>query len=218
MKKLVFTGTAFILLAMFQWNVFAGNNEVSAIKNRTETLMNDRPQGYPVATLAGGCFWCVESVFRGIDGILHTRVGYTGGDLQNPSYRQITTGQTGHAEAVEITYDPEKLDYKGLLEIFFRQAHDPTQLNRQGVDVGPQYRSAIFVDNDEQRTIAQNMIADFNAEKTFGKPVVTKVNNAEKFWPAENYHQQYYEKYEEETGKTHIRYLMKHKNKEKVSQ
>ena len=171
--------------------------------------MKEQPQGYPVATLAGGCFWCLESEFRAINGILYTKVGYTGGDLESPSYQDITTGETGHAEAVEITFDPDQVSYEELLKFFLTKAHDPTQVNRQGVDVGPQYRSEIFYHDEEQKRIAQEAIKSVDAAKTHKKPVATKISPAQKFWEAEGYHQQYYEKYEEQNGAPHIRVLMK---------
>ena len=172
-------------------------------------LMTEKPDNYPLATLAGGCFWCLESEFRALDGILHTNVGYTGGDLQEPGYRDITTGQTGHAEAIEITFDPDKVSYEQLITFFLTKAHDPTTLNRQGVDVGTQYRSEIFYHDDAQKEIAENLIAKVDAQKTHNSPIVTKVSTAVKFWTGEEYHQQYYEKYEKENGKAHPRVFYK---------
>jgi len=172
-------------------------------------LMNEAPKNYPVATLAGGCFWCIESEFRSKDGVLYTRVGYTGGPLQNPTYKDITTGETGHAEAIEVTFDPKKISYSQLIEYFLTKAHDPKQLNRQGVDVGPQYRSEIFYHDDAQKEIAEQWIADLNQSNALGGKVVTKVSAATKFWLAEDYHQQYYEKYEEKTGQVHQRVFFK---------
>ncbi len=171
--------------------------------------MSTKPEGYPVATLAGGCFWCMESEFRALDGILFTRSGYTGGHLDNPTYQDVSTGRTGHAEAVEITYDPEKISYEELVKFFLTRAHDPTQVDRQGVDVGTQYRSEIFYHDEEQKQIAENVIKTLEDEKRFKKPIATKISPASTFWEAEGYHQQYYEKYEEETGKPHIRVLLK---------
>ncbi len=175
--------------------------------------MPEKPKNYPVATFAGGCFWCLESEMRALDGILFTEVGYTGGDLDQPSYRDITTGKTGHAEAVEITYDPEKITYQQLVDFFLTKAHDPTQVNRQGVDVGTQYRSAIFTHDEAQAKIAHDAIARLTAEKHFKKPIATQVEPAGKFWLGEEYHQQYYEKYEEQTGQKHLRVLIKEKKK-----
>ena len=174
-----------------------------------DDLMSKKPDGYPVATLAGGCFWCLESEFRALDGVLYTESGYTGGELENPSYQDITTGKTGHAEAVRVTYDPKQTSYETLVEFFLTKGHDPTQLNRQGVDVGPQYRSAIYPHDEEQRQIAKALIKRVDESKIHKDPIVTKIEEFEKFWIAEEYHQQYYEKYEEETGRPHIRVLLK---------
>ncbi len=183
------------------------------LDSQGDDLMNKKPENYPVATLAGGCFWCLESELRSLNGILYTRVGYTGGDLEAPTYQNITTGKTGHAEAVEITFDPEKITYEELVTFFLVKAHDPTQLNRQGVDVGTQYRSEIYTHTPEQQKIAQQLIKKINADNVYNSPIVTKISNAEKFWLAENYHQQYYEKWEEEKGEVHPRVFFKKKMK-----
>lgn len=174
-----------------------------------QDVMSEKPEGYPIATFAGGCFWCTESEFRALDGVLFTEVGYMGGTLDNPTYRDITTGTTGHAEIIQITYDEEKINYRDLTEFFFTRAHDPTQLNRQGVDKGTQYRSAVFYHDAEQKQIAEEVIAKLTEEKRFKKPIVTTLEEASTFWPGEDYHQQYYEKYAEETGKDHIRVVLK---------
>jgi len=143
-----------------------------------------------VATLAGGCFWGVEDLLRQIPGVLETRVGYTGGELPSPAYRDITTGATGHAEAVEIAFDPEQVSYGDILRYFFR-LHDPTTPSRQGNDVGTQYRSAIFYHSPEQHRIADEVRAEVNASGKWPRPVVTEVVQATTFWPAEEYHQKY---------------------------
>lgn len=185
------------------------------LQSQGEDLMSEKPETYPIAMLAGGCFWCLESEFRAKDGVLYTRVGYIGGKTKNPDYRSITTGQTGHAEAVEITFDPEKITYEELIRYFLAAAHDPTQLNRQGVDVGTQYRSEIFYYSDEQKQTAEDMIKAINAEKLYSSPIVTKVSEADTFWLGEDYHQQYYEKYEQQKGSIHPRVIYK-KNKKKL--
>lgn len=167
-------------------------------------LMDTKPEGYPVATFAGGCFWCTESEFRALPGVLYTRVGYTGGSLDNPKYEDTHDGKSGHAEATEITFDPAKTSYRKLVEYFMTEAHDPTQLNRQGPDTGTQYRSAIFYHDAEQKKIAEAVIAELTAAKRYKNPIVTEVAPAGKFWEAEEYHQRYYEKYEEKTGQPHI--------------
>jgi len=144
-----------------------------------------------VATFAGGCFWCTEAVFLELDGVKTVVSGYIGGKNANPTYEEVSRGDTGHAEATQITFDPKKISYGELLEIFFA-THDPTTLNRQGADVGTQYRSEVFYNNEEQKKITEDYIALMTAENTFGKPIVTKVSKAPTFYPAEDYHQNYY--------------------------
>lgn len=179
----------------------------------SKTIKTEKPDNLPVATLAGGCFWCVESEYRALNGVVYTVSGYTGGELENPTYQDITTGKTGHAEAVDVYYDPEIITYRELVDFFLRRAHDPTQLNRQGVDVGTQYRSAIFYHNEEQKKEAEEAIKAATEAKIWKDDIVTKVVPAQKFWPAEDYHQQYYEKYEDANGRPHIRVLLKKKKK-----
>jgi peptide-methionine (S)-S-oxide reductase len=145
------------------------------------------------ATFAAGCFWGVEAQFQQLPGVTATAVGYEGGTLDHPTYQQVCTDRTGHAEAVEIDYDPEKITYEKLLEAFF-SLHDPTQLNRQGPDWGTQYRSAIFFHTPEQESEAKQFIARLTEEKRFAKPIVTQVVPAQTFWRAEDYHQKYLEK------------------------
>jgi peptide-methionine (S)-S-oxide reductase len=145
-----------------------------------------------MATLAGGCFWCVEAVFDELRGVESVESGYTGGDVVRPTYQQVCTGTTGHAEAVRITFDPSAVSFRELLEVFFT-VHDPTTLNRQGADVGTQYRSAIFYHTPEQREIAEATITDLNAEKIWDAPIVTQVAPAAEFFPAEDYHQEYFQ-------------------------
>ena len=146
---------------------------------------------YQVATLAGGCFWCVEAVFDELNGVISVESGYTGGHVDNPSYKAVCTGMTGHAEAVQITFDPVIVSYRDLLRIFFT-VHDPTTLNRQGADVGTQYRSAIFYHDDEQKRVAEDVIREITAEKLWRDPIVTEVTKFDKFFMAEDYHQEYF--------------------------
>lgn len=143
------------------------------------------------AILAAGCFWGVEQAFRDTPGVTATEVGYTGGHTENPTYEQVCSDRTGHAEAVRVTFDPDTVTYKELLGIFWR-IHDPTQKNRQGWDIGSQYRSAIFVKDAEQRAIAEKSRAE--TQERFSTPIVTEIADASTFWPAEDYHQQYLEK------------------------
>lgn len=142
------------------------------------------------AIFAGGCFWGMENIIRNIPGVLSTEVGYTGGKIPNPTYQQVCTGLTGHAEAVQIVYDPDVVSYETLIDYFFRM-HDPTTLNRQHNDIGTQYRSAVFFTSDEQKEIAEKSIAFLTQQKKFARPIVTQVVKAGFFYPAEDYHQDY---------------------------
>lgn len=148
-------------------------------------------EGMEVATFAGGCFWCTEAVFLELKGVKSVAPGYIGGKTVNPTYKEICGGETGHAEAIEITFDPNEMAFGELLEIFFA-THDPTTLNRQGNDVGTQYRSEIFYHNEEQKKISEDYIDLMTKENTFGKAVFTKVAAASKFYEAEDYHKNYY--------------------------
>ncbi len=154
------------------------------------TTSNTTMKSVEQATFAAGCFWGVESVFMEVPGVLSTAVGYTGGDDSFTSYKEVCSGTTGHAEAVQLSYDPSQVSYKELLSIFF-DCHDPTQLNRQGPDFGTQYRSAIFVHNSSQRQLAQETIVYLNQSANYQQAVVTTVEDAVKFNRAEEYHQQY---------------------------
>lgn len=143
------------------------------------------------ATLAGGCFWCLEAVYDELKGVHSVESGYAGGQVDNPSYREVCTGTTGHAEVVQIRFDPSIISYRDLLNVFFT-IHDPTTLNRQGADIGTQYRSAIFYHDEEQKKIAEETIKDLNAQKVWDNPIVTEVTKFEKFFQAEDYHQEYF--------------------------
>ncbi|ABY34879.1 MAG TPA: peptide-methionine (S)-S-oxide reductase [Chloroflexus aurantiacus] len=143
------------------------------------------------ATLAGGCFWCLEAVYDQVSGVKDVVSGYTGGYVPNPTYRRVCDGNTGHAEAVQIQFDPEQISYRELLEIFF-SIHDPTTLNRQGADVGTQYRSAIFYHSEEQRQVAEQLVRELTEQQVFRDPIVTQIVPATTFYPAEEYHQEYF--------------------------
>lgn len=145
------------------------------------------------ATFAAGCFWGVEAAFRQVEGVVSTRVGYTGGAVANPTYEQVCSGKTGHAEAVEIEYDPSQVSYEQLLNVFWEN-HDPTTLNRQGPDVGAQYRSAVFFNNPEQGTAARASKDKLQQSGKYKRPIVTEITPAPEFYRAEEYHQQYFEK------------------------
>jgi peptide-methionine (S)-S-oxide reductase len=143
------------------------------------------------ATLAGGCFWCLDGAYRDLRGVISVESGYAGGHVSNPTYQQVCTGTTGHAEVVQVMYDPEEIGYRDLLEVFFSM-HDPTTLNRQGADVGTQYRSAIFWHDEVQREAAKAMIAELARDGVFDDPIVTEVSGLEEFYPAGEDHQDYY--------------------------
>lgn len=146
---------------------------------------------YEKATLGGGCFWCTEAVFLEIEGVVSVVSGYSGGNIKNPSYQQVTTGTTGHAEVVQVTFDPDVITYREILEIFFTM-HDPTTLNRQGADTGTQYRSVIFYHSEQQRQVAEGFINEMNETNIFNLPIVTQLEPFTEFYEAEGYHKDYY--------------------------
>lgn len=174
-----------IILCAIMGSVVSGDQPVS------ETGSSGKKSDEVVATFAGGCFWCTEAVFERMEGVKDVVSGYIGGHVPNPTYEQVCGKKTGHAEAVEIVFDPNKTTYEELLKVFFK-THDPTTKNRQGADVGPQYRSAIFFHSDEQKERAQKFIEKLNASGEYKRPVVTTLENATKFYVAEEYHQDYF--------------------------
>jgi peptide-methionine (S)-S-oxide reductase len=154
----------------------------------------NRPNGSSrteVATLGGGCFWCLEAVYEDLKGVEKVESGYSGGFVENPTYRQVCSETTGHAEVVQVTFDPEVVSFREILEVFFT-IHDPTTLNRQGADVGTQYRSAIFYHDEEQRRVAEELISELEAEGLWPDPIVTEVTPFDRYYRAEDYHQEYY--------------------------
>ena len=168
-------------------NTVMENTSTSTTKNETlSSAAND------TATFANGCFWCTEAIFEELEGVISATSGYTGGKTENPTYKQVCAGETGHAEALQIVYDPKKISFDELLEVFW-ETHDPTTLNRQGADVGTQYRSGIFYHNEEQKQKAEKYKAALDKSGAFDKPIVTEVTAFTKFFPAEDYHQQYFE-------------------------
>lgn len=162
----------------------------------TDTNMEPKNQqplpSTEIATFANGCFWCTEAIFEELNGVISATSGYTGGNTENPDYKSVCSGKTGHAEALEIVYDPSKISFDELLAVFW-QTHDPTTLNRQGADVGTQYRSGIFYHNNEQKEKAEKYKAELDKSGAFDNPVVTEITASSKFYPAEDYHQQYFE-------------------------
>ncbi len=156
--------------------------------------MEDRTE---IATLGGGCFWCLEAVYQQVEGVTAVESGYTGGHVDDPSYEQVCSGDTGHAEVVRVSFDPSVISYREILEIFFA-IHDPTTLNRQGNDVGTQYRSVIYTHSDAQRDTAQQVKADIAAQELYDGPLVTQIEPAQRYWRAEAYHQNYYRNHPEQ--------------------
>ena len=158
----------------------------------SELAFNMISEQTDTATFGTGCFWCTEAIFEQLNGVLKVTSGYSGGQTQNPTYKEVCTGKTGHAESVQVVYEPGKISFDELLEVFW-QVHDPTTLNRQGADVGTQYRSAIFYHNEEQKQKAEKYKAELQKSGAFDKPIVTEITPFSKFFTAENYHQEYYE-------------------------
>lgn len=161
------------------------------VSGQSHSQQKEKTMNYEVATLGAGCFWCVEAIYQRLEGVEKVESGYSGGNVKNPSYEQVCTGRTGHAEVIQLTFDPKKISYKELLEVFFR-THDPTTLNRQGNDVGTQYRSVIFYHTDEQRKIAEQVKKETEQAKIWDDPIVTEISPFTAFYKAEEYHQNYY--------------------------
>ncbi|MCB0731231.1 MAG: peptide-methionine (S)-S-oxide reductase MsrA [Ignavibacteriae bacterium] len=170
--------------------IFAANNFYSQVSDKGMKMNTDNK--YEVATFGNGCFWCTEAIFEKLNGVISAVSGYSGGHKENPTYKEVCTGETGHAEVLQITYDPKIISFEELLEVFWK-THDPTTLNRQGNDVGTQYRSAIFYHNEEQKKLAADYKAKLTKAEIFEDPIVTEITKFDKFYPAENYHQDYYE-------------------------
>lgn len=166
----------------------AGGINTGPVKNNKNTMDNKNTE---TAIFAGGCFWCTEAFFTDLKGVQKVVSGYIGGTTENPTYKEVCSGYTGHAEAIQITFDPAQVAYEDLLEIFFA-THDPTTLNRQGADVGTQYRSEIFYTTEAQKAAAENFIKLLTDQNIFDKKIVTRISAATKFYPAEDYHQDYY--------------------------
>ena len=190
-SRLSLCAAAFGALALAVFAVAPSRATEEAVVIPAPALDSRDADGIQTAVIAGGCFWGVQGVFQHTAGVINAVSGYSGGTRESAAYDQVSSGRTGHAEAVEIKYDPRKISYGKILQIFFSVAHDPTQLNRQGPDVGPQYRSAIFVANDEQRKVAEAYIAQLNAAKVYKRPIATKIDRLQAFYAAEDYHQDY---------------------------
>jgi peptide-methionine (S)-S-oxide reductase len=189
-----FSACAFLLFLVVIGGTLActaGNAAGVAVPSAVVDAGKTANAGEQTAVIAGGCFWGIQAVFQHVKGVTQATSGYSGGEAKTAEYEIVSTGETGHAESVKITYDPAQVTYGELLRVFFSVAHDPTQLNRQGPDDGTQYRSVIFYGNEEQKKIAQAYIAQLNQAKVFSKPIVTQVVPLKAFYPAEAYHQNY---------------------------
>jgi peptide-methionine (S)-S-oxide reductase len=181
-----------ILLAALIFSGFIAGCSAKTQSNKTSAAMMNVNEKVEIATFATGCFWCTEALFEELKGVLKVTSGYSNGHVPDPTYKDVCTGETGHAECVQIQYEPDKISYDELLEVFF-EVHDPTTLNRQGADVGTQYRSAIFYHNNEQKEKAIYYKNELDKSGAFKNPIVTEIAAAEKFYPAEDYHQEYYQ-------------------------
>lgn len=175
------------LLSFFGWT----EQPKPVVQNQSIYMTTNSSVKLEKATFGTGCFWCTEALYESLDGVIDAVSGYEGGQKANPTYKEVCTGTTGHAECVEVTYDPSKITYQELLEAFFR-SHDPTTLNRQGADVGTQYRSVIFYHNDEQKQLAQTAKDELNKAGAYANPIVTEISPATTFYEAEAYHQSYF--------------------------
>lgn len=179
--------------ALILFSIISVGNNISTKKIDKEAGSNMSGTKLDTATFGEGCFWCTEAVFERIKGVKSVESGYAGGEVENPTYEQVSTGTTGHAEVSQITYDPDVISYKELLKIFFK-THDPTQLNRQGNDVGPQYRSAIFYHNEKQKELAEQAKNELDQAGVYDKKIVTEISPIKNYHKAEDYHQDYYAK------------------------
>ena len=186
MQKTFISGLVAIIL-------FSANFASCGQNQKKEVTMNNESvkEGLALATLGAGCFWCVEAIFQRLEGVEKVVSGYAGGQVKNPTYKEVCTGKTGHAEVIQVHYDPAVISFEELLEVFW-QTHDPTTLNRQGNDVGPQYRSAIFYHDDNQKKLAEEYKARLNEEGAFDNPIVTEISPFTNFYVAEDYHQNYF--------------------------
>ncbi len=182
------TGAAMLVMCLLS----CAQKSPATNKTMSNATINTGSGKTDTATFANGCFWCTEAVFEELDGVISAVSGYSGGHTKNPSYKEVTSGATGHAECIQVVYDPEKISFDKLLEVFW-QTHDPTTLNRQGADVGTQYRSAIFYHNEEQKQKAEQYKAALDKSGAYDDPIVTEITAFDKFYTAEDYHQQYYE-------------------------
>ena len=188
MKKILFFAGGIILLLITY--SFSCDNPENYKTDKSKNMSENKQ--LQTATLANGCFWCTEAVFQQLEGVEKVTSGYSGGNVKNPTYEEVCKGNTGHAECLKIEYDPSKISFDELLEVFW-ETHDPTTLNRQGNDIGPQYRSVVFYQNEEQKNKAEKYKAELDKSGAFDKPIVTAIEPFTVFYPAENYHKDYYQ-------------------------
>ncbi len=184
MRKITLILVFITAILSFNKNIFS--------QNLKKVKIMDKKNNIEIATFGTGCFWCTETIFEKLKGVESAVSGYSGGTKENPTYKEVCTGETGHAEVIQITFNPSVISFKELLEVFWK-THDPTTLNRQGEDVGTQYRSAIFYHNEEQKKLAVEYKSKLETAKVYKNPIVTEITKFSKFFPAENYHQDYYE-------------------------
>ena len=182
-----------LLIFVFSLNTLSACNSEKSYKVMSSSLNPgmEKIDKVETATFGTGCFWCTEAIFEQLNGVVKVTSGYMGGEVKNPTYKAVCSGETGHAECVQVVYEPSKISYDELLKVFF-EVHDPTSLNRQGADVGTQYRSVIYYHNEEQKAFAEQYKNELNTADAFGKPVVTEISAMGKFFKAENYHQNYF--------------------------
>lgn len=178
------------VLAVFSLNQAYSQQKNRSMKEIPKTQINT-PEGMEIATLGSGCFWCIEAIYQDFKGVLGLKSGYSGGHIENPTYRQVTSGTTGHAEVIQFSFDPNVISFEEILEIFW-STHDPTTLNRQGADVGPQYRSAVFYHNEKQKEVAEFYKEKLDSSGAFDKKIVTEISPFSNFYTAEDYHQNYF--------------------------
>jgi peptide-methionine (S)-S-oxide reductase len=194
MKRSIITPTLTVLLAVLALFLWTRHNYASAATVIPDPAVDETlasQKGQETVVVSGGCFWGIQAVFQHVKGVTRATSGYSGGTVKNPNYEQVSSGETGHAESVEIVYDPSKITLGQLLKVFFSVAHDPTELNRQGPDTGTQYRSIIFFSNTDQQRIAQSYVDQLNQSKVFSGPIVTQIVPLKAFYRAEDYHQNY---------------------------
>ncbi len=201
-----------LIITIFSLFAFIGCNQA---QNQTKETKKNSPQkvkmnmnaNLEVATFGGGCYWCIEVIFQRLEGVEKVESGFSGGQVKNPTYREVCTGATGHAEVIQITFDTTKISFEEILKVFFTM-HDPTTLNQQGNDIGTQYRSAIFYQNEAQKKVSEEIIAALNQAKAYPSPIVTEVTPFDVFYKAEDYHQNYYN---DNSGEGYCRYVIQPK-------